>query len=374
MLKARYHALINRAAKKLGQELAASLDSQVVAELSTNWAKDASFSGEALTLAGLLVRWRKRALATSAGCTITAIAVLGIAAKSPAAIRAGIMPLSLGAWIIADKQRKSAREILPIASALASIQAAKSAASLAALWEKQSPQVIDAVPITELKPTFNLFDWQQFETNPDKFAHLAVVGGTGDGKSYLSVRLGAKIFSGKTIVVAPHWKPGDWEGFPVYATGRNYGSSDDSPVNFDSLIEKTCGSISAASVIFTLYEEMDRRYKLYEQGETDFLMVNVILDELLATLDEVPELAKPLKKLWREARKVRIRLCGLIQDDSVEALKIKGEGLVRKNLRYVRLGEFAKNHAKKLGNEALSEWVASQKHPILVEDEPAVCP
>lgn len=374
-LDARYSALINQAAHQLGAELAATLDTQVVNELSQRWAEDAAESADARSLAGYLLAWRRRAIANAIVSIAAGFGALGLATYLPPVPRLVVSLASTAFYDLAVRQRKSAKEILPVASGLARIQAAKSAQSLTLLWEKhQQPAVLIPPVVEEVKPELKFFDWQQFETNPDKFAHLAVVGGTGDGKSYLTRHLGAKVFSGKTLVSAPHWEPGDWEGFPVYSKGRDYGTSDDEPVDFEDIIEGIAGKISAATFIKSAYEEMDRRYQLFELGIKDYPMINLVLDELLATLSEVPELSKPLKKLWREARKVRIRVIALIQDDSVEALHIKGEGLVRKNLRYVRLGEFAELHAKKIGDENLIDWVANQTHPILVENSPAILP
>ncbi|MBW4680199.1 MAG: hypothetical protein KME19_08950 [Microcoleus vaginatus WJT46-NPBG5] len=376
-LDARYSALINQAAHQLGAELAATLDTQVVNELSRHWADDAAQSGDAQSLAGYLLQWRKRAITNATISLIAGFGTLGVAAYMPPVPRLLTSFASLAFYDLAVRQRKSAQEILPVASGLARIQAAKSAQSLAMLWEKHQQAAPMMPPLLEEKkeePKLQFFDWQQFETKPDKYAHLAIVGGTGDGKSYLTRQLGAKVFTGKTIVCAPHWEPGDWEGFPVYSKGRDYGTAEDEPVDFEDIIEGIAGKISAACLVKSAYEEMDRRYKLFELGIKDYPMINLVLDELLATLSEVPELAKPLKKLWREARKVRIRIISLIQDDSVEALHIKGEGLVRKNLKYVRLGEFAPAHAKKLNEPQLVEWVSKQEYPILVDGVPAILP
>lgn len=217
------------------------------------------------------------------------------------------------------------------------------------------------------------FDWKLFDTKPDKYPHLAIVGGTGDGKSFTAENV-CRELSGLLIVCHPHKKPTDYLGVKsIHSGGRNYGNwKEDKEVNFKLLLEPNGQNISFASVIKTLYAEMDRRFKLYSQGVENYPIVNAILDEFNTSVAEVPEAMEVTKKMIREARKVRIRLILLLQDDSVKSLKIQGEGSIRKCFRYVRLGEFAQTHAKRLKNSALLQWVNQQQYPILVGDSAAV--
>lgn len=217
------------------------------------------------------------------------------------------------------------------------------------------------------------FDWKLFDTQPDKYPHLAIVGGTGDGKSFTAENV-CRELSGLLIVCHPHKKPTDYLGVKsIHSAGRNYGNwKEDKEVNFKLLIEPNGQNISFASVIKTLYAEMDRRFKLYAQGNENYPMVNAVLDEFNTSVAEVPEAMEVTKKMIREARKVRIRLILLLQDDSVKSLKIQGEGSIRKCFRYVRLGEFAQTYAKRLKNSALLQWVNQQQYPILVGDVAAV--
>jgi hypothetical protein len=112
-----------------------------------------------------------------------------------------------------------------------------------------------------------------------------------------------------------------------------------------------------------------------EKGDESYRFVNLIWDEALAALDEAPELSRPLISLLREARKVKIRLILLLQSDDVTSLKIKGRGAVRSCLSYVRLGDFAIRHSKKLSlsPEGL-DWLQNQQFPCLVEGSPAQFP
>jgi hypothetical protein len=216
------------------------------------------------------------------------------------------------------------------------------------------------------------FDWNLFNLDPNKWPHLAIVGGTGDGKSYTTERL-VTVLDGEILICHPHKKPSDYPGYrAIYGGGRNYGDWDnDRPANFDSLLSGNAGKISCASFLKGLEEEMDLRYKRYEQGDESYPMINVILDELNTTLSKLPAAVDCLKNLLRESRKVKIRLFCLLQSDSVKSLKLEGEGVLRHCFRFVRLGEFAVSHARRLRNPNLTEWISSQRFPLLVEDVPA---
>lgn len=216
------------------------------------------------------------------------------------------------------------------------------------------------------------FDWDNFDKYPNKYPHIIEIGGTGDGKSYLAEYL-AKKLSGLIIVSHPHRKPSDYVGIDsIHCGGRNYGDwKKDKAITFESLLNPCGQKISFASFIKTVNEEMDRRYKLYEQGIEDYPQVNIVLDELNTCLAKVPKSVDILKELIREARKVKIRLFCLLQSDSVKSMKIEGEGDIRECFRYVRLGGFAKAYAKKL-HPAIKDWCDSVEYPILVEDCPAI--
>ncbi|WP_159785619.1 hypothetical protein [Sodalinema gerasimenkoae] len=257
-------------------------------------------------------------------------------------------------------------------------QAAAEADFAAAFQPPQRPAQNTALPPSTaeaIAPSPSLFDWRRFDTNPDRYAHIAIIGATGDGKSTLAEALAHQL-EGAVFAIAPHWKPGDFPGIPVFCAGRNYSNGDDSPLSW---IDVESGWVqeppSVVQVIEALLEECDRRYQLREKGDESYGFINLIWDEALAALDEAPELGRPLISLLREARKVKIRLILLLQSDDVASLKIKGRGAVRSCLSYVRLGDFAIKHSSKLSlpQEQL-EWLQNQQFPCLVEWFPAQFP
>ncbi len=231
-----------------------------------------------------------------------------------------------------------------------------------------SPSEIGDIMPDEL--TF--FDWNLFNSDFNKWPHLAIVGGTGDGKSYTAEKL-MPLLDGEVLISHPHRKPGDYPGYrTIYCGGRNYGAwATDRSADFDLLLSGNAGKVSCASFLKGVEEEMDKRYKRYEQGDESYPMVNIVLDELNTTLSKIPAAVDCLKNLLRESRKVKIRLLCLLQSDNVKSLKMDGEGVLRYCWRYIRLGEFAAVHARKLRHPTLIEWVDVERFPILVENCPA---
>ena len=198
-------------------------------------------------------------------------------------------------------------------------------AAVSGMWDTVQAQVLPQAEAQLLLPA-QTFDWQRFNSEPDQFAHLAIVGPTGSGKSTLAEALATQL-GGVTLAIAPHRKPGDFKalGSRVYCGGRNYQGGN--YVEFQQLLDGTAGDVSVTTVINCLYDEMDRRYKLFETGQDTGPFVNVIWDETLAALDEAGKILVPLMlKLLREARKVRIRLILLPQDDQVKSLHLEGQG------------------------------------------------
>ena len=231
---------------------------------------------------------------------------------------------------------------------------------------------------TDLFSLDNPFDWNLFNTKPNVYAHLLIVGGTGDGKTYLCEHL-APHLGGKVIVCNPHNKPTDFQHFPSYCGGRNYGDwkKDKLPAEainkpqefFDKFLSKNLSfHPSVCHFIKILENEMNRRYELYHKGDFDYPMINIIFDEFCVATGKIGNGIEVVLDLIKEARKVNIRLFLLVKSDQVKTLKIEGQGEIRKSLTYIRLGEFAREHCKKIGDPALYNYCLENDHPIIVED------
>jgi len=361
LLAAKYSHVTQRLASKVASDIHQSLDAEVVRQLADAWASDVNLSGEAWSLAGYLAAWRKRAIATSTGLTVAGFTCLGLTSFADNPIHRLITANgAIGCWALAKQQRRTVDETEPVLGTLSRIQAAQSAMTLTQLWKKQPTINQQAVIVEDAPPTLpyspELFDWNDFRSNPDLFPHLMILGKTGSGKSMLAEWLLSQL-GGKITAVTPHRSPNDWKGIKVVGGGRDF---------------------SAIAEYFSeLTGEMQRRYQLYDIGRTDFDPWNIAIDELPAIMaaPECGDVPSQLKELIRESRKVKIRLLLLTQGAEVKALKIEGEGSLRDSLTFVRLGNFAVDHARKtLKDDALLEWLKPQKRPCLVDDQPATVP
>ena len=261
--------------------------------------------------------------------------------------------------------------------------------------QQQLPMML---PNTELDAD-KYFQWIRFVTESDKYPHAILEAETGGGKSTLATAL-VKYLGGEAIVSNPHYKPGDFSEFTNYCKGMNYGSwkqdkipehylkdNDSMELLFREFIEdKLPFTVTCAHFFKIIHIEMKRRYKLREKGMEDYPFVNIIADEFNETIDELKQSKSAKDNEWfkptfkqcfisilRQARKVNIRLIGLVQNAELEALDLKGLGSVRKCFKRVRLGEIAKTYSKKIDPEVYS-WCHTQKYPILVEDTPAKLP
>ncbi len=261
--------------------------------------------------------------------------------------------------------------------------------------QQQLPMML---PNTELDAD-KYFEWHKFVIESDKYPHAILEGETGGGKSTLATAL-VKYLGGTVIVSNPHYKPGDFSEFVNHCKGMNYGSwkQDIIPEHYlkdnesmeklfkDFLDDNLPFTVSCAHFFKIIHIEMKRRYKLREKGVEDYPFINIIADEFNETIDELKqsksakddEWFKPTFKqcfisILRQARKVNIRLIGLVQNAELEALDLKGLGSVRKCFKRIRLGEIAKTYSKRVNPEVYA-WCHTQDYPILVEDTPAKLP
>jgi hypothetical protein len=81
-----------------------------------------------------------------------------------------------------------------------------------------------------------------------------------------------------------------------------------------------------------------------------------------------------MKLISREARKVSLRLVVLTQSPEVKAIGLEGEGSVRDNFCFIRLGEFALDHAKSLKDEQIKSAIENADRPAMLGNLPCAIP
>ncbi|HEY9610921.1 hypothetical protein [Allocoleopsis sp.] len=194
--------------------------------------------------------------------------------------------------------------------------------------------------------TVVLFDFSRLRTEPDKFAHLRVIGGTGIGKTTFVDWL-LDVLGGERFVITPKKKSWNWVGLKVYGLWFDYEA--------------------IRSKLQWIHAEMYRRYPLMEQGQT-FEITNFVVDEwrLINTnvkaikerdpeTKQVKDIAPSAKAMMKDiitvARESMLRLIALAQGENVASWGFEGESDLEECFTDIRLGEFAIDYAKSLRNQ-----------------------
>jgi len=206
-----------------------------------------------------------------------------------------------------------------------------------------SPEVVTPVKFADVK---------QALSKP----HVMLLGSTGDGKSTLAKHLAANC-TAYTIVIDPHAAPDDWGDLPVYGMSRNYGQ--------------------IAEIMGVILRLMQIRYDARSSGVKSFEPIVIICDEypaIIASTEAGKVASSWMKLISREARKVSLRLVVLTQSPEVRAIGLEGEGSVRDNFCFIKLGEFALDHAKALKDDAIKLAVEQCDRPAMIGNSPCAIP
>lgn len=211
--------------------------------------------------------------------------------------------------------------------------------------EVESPQPQKKEPIR-----IALFDFSRLRTEPDKFAHLRIIGGTGVGKTTFVDWL-LDVLGGERFVITPKKKSWNWVGLKVYGLWFDY----------ETIRAK----------LQWIHAEMYRRYPLMSQGQT-FEITNFVVDEwrLINTnikpikerdpeTNQTVEIAPSAKGMMKDiitvAREAMLRLIALAQGENVATWGFEGESDLEECFTDIRLGEFAIDYAKSRRNQCRND-------------------
>lgn len=181
--------------------------------------------------------------------------------------------------------------------------------------------------------------------------HVLIVGSTGTGKSTLAQWLASQLAS-QVRVYDPDATPQEWQGLEVIGRGGDFPA--------------------IASAMEADLEELENRCQMRGKSGDAVLAgkdLALIAEEFPALANELDVASDWLGKIARRGRKPKMFLCALSQSDTVAALGIEGDGAIRSNFRYVRLGSHAVTHARKLKRDDFIQWLQLGKYRCMVDDE-----
>lgn len=184
----------------------------------------------------------------------------------------------------------------------------------------------------------------------DATPHNMIAGRTNAGKTTLATAIVGQRGNELLAVLDPHDQPGKWFGGTAIGGGRDYPA--------------------IMATLEALLEELDSRYERYNQGETSFERLTILIDEVPAiVLNGNQKWADFAKQLGSEARKVRMSAILLTQSPLVEDIKINS--VMRQNFTRIALGDqvpvLLREERDSKRRQAMLDAVRGLAHPAAME-------
>ncbi|WP_096598997.1 hypothetical protein [Calothrix sp. NIES-2100] len=300
---------------------------------------------------------RDRAKIASYLCLGSAIFALAAAVDlNQKAVKPWLLTGATAALIGGINLRKSAKQL---GDSLGDIEIASK--HNFAVWVKAK-----TLPTAQLAVTVGSIDvnWQpeNLITDPvnyiqQKQKHVALIGGTGDGKSTFTQYLSSKI-GGQVVVYDSDAKPDDWSWIPQENVIGRKG-------NFAAIHEGMGNDLQQLAELVELRGDKGDKVLV---GRERFL----IAEEFPILVDECDNAPVWLKKHAKRGRRYKQFILAIAQNDTAENFGLAGD----KDTLYscfclVRLGQFAYEQARRLKDPKLEQWLkAGGKKRFMVDDFP----
>ena len=221
------------------------------------------------------------------------------------------------------------------------------------------------LPAAKVSATIDLDNWipGNLVTNPVEYIqkkqkHVALIGGTGDGKSTFTQYLSSTI-GGKVMVYDSDAKPTDWEWLDQQDVVGRKG-------NFTAINDAmTADLVTLEELVCLRGDGGDKAIA----GRERFL----IAEEFPILTDECKSAPTWLKKHAKRGRRYKQFILVIAQNDTAEKLGLQGyKGTFYSCFCLVRLGSFGHDHARtKLKDKKLEQWLkAGGKKRFMVDDRP----
>lgn len=191
----------------------------------------------------------------------------------------------------------------------------------------------------------------------DKAHHVAIMGGTGDGKSWLGQAILALLPADQLFcIIDCNWWPGKWSDLPVITTNE---------------------SDSFAPILKALHgiqkEAVARKLVTWKgKGSSPGPKLNIVWDEVNETMEELSDAGPFLRRWLRRIRYLNMKLFIFPQSERVGALGLEGHGDAKKNMLWVYIGSDARAKcdwllSKKKMSEDVHAYLTHLDYPCLME-------
>ncbi|MBW4600958.1 MAG: hypothetical protein KME29_15530 [Calothrix sp. FI2-JRJ7] len=185
--------------------------------------------------------------------------------------------------------------------------------------------------------------------------HLAIVGGTGDGKSFTIKHFISCIQSEYSIVT-----------YDV-----DYARDD-----YPECVDIKYDYVDIEQAFVDDMEELENRIAVRRQLGKKYIPDKKLIvgEEMPALAEECESLGVWMRKMSKRGRKVGLFIAALAQNDTAENFSLKGDAsILKSNFCLLYLGKKAIVRAKQLKNDALVDWLSTtSKGRGLIDDKPCI--